>query len=418
MHQITPKTGFSFSLSVPGSKSLTQRALVAASLARGTSLLSGALAAEDTDILIAALRSLGIRIEVTSRHICVEGGEGRFIAPDGPLFLGNNGTALRFLTTLACLAQGTVRLAGVARLHERPVAPLVAALRKLGAVIDCPEREGFPPLEIHSARIEGGRVEFADLESSQYISSLLLGAPFARSDVEIILKGHTVSRPYIDLTLAVMRAFGARVQVIDGGYRVGAGDGLQAINYAIEGDASAASYFFLAAALTQSQVEVTNLGADSLQGDLRLLDILSFLGCEIEKSGSGLKVTGKSLIKGDCEFDMGDIPDMVPTVAVLSAFRQGKTRIVNTAHLKHKESDRLAVLAMELAKMQVPVCPLETGLEIEGGAPRGATINSHGDHRIAMAFAIAGLRLPGMAIEGGMCVQKSYPLFWEELAKI
>lgn len=418
IREIKPKRDIRARLQGPGSKSYTQRALVIAALARGTSVLSGGLIAEDTLFLVVALRSLGVEIAVNSGTITICGTGGALKAPKQDIYLGNNGTALRFLASMATLAAGEVTLTGVARLQERPVGPLIRALRELGAAVHCPVREGFPPLTIKAGGLRGGRVRFADLDSSQYISSLLISAPYARNDIEIQLTGQTVSRPYIALTVDAMKEFGISTLMVDRGYRVLAGQKYQGRTYQIEGDASSASYFFLAAALTGGRVEVANLPAVSLQGDLKFLDILTELGCLVERSGDGTTVYGRELARGDYEVDMGDIPDLVPTLAVLAAFREGKTVITNCAHLKQKESDRLAVLVEELSKMGIVARQTETGLDITGGAPRAATISTHGDHRIAMAFAIAGLALPGMKIDGSESVNKSFPNFWEELERL
>ncbi len=418
LREIQPKKHIRATLRVPGSKSYTQRALVIAALARGTSILSGALISEDTLLLIDALRSLGVEITNSSGTITVCGTGGALSAPKQDIYLGNNGTALRFLTAMATLASGDVTLNGMARLQERPVGPLIFALRELGAAVHCSVREGFPPLTIKAGGLRGGRITFSDLESSQYISALLISAPYARQDIEIELAGQTVSRPYIALTVAAMKEFGVSPLEREQGYRVAAGQEYRGKPYQIEGDASSASYFFLAAALTGGQVEVTNLPATSLQGDLKFLDILAELGCLVERRGDWATLYGRDLARGDYQIDMGDIPDLVPTVAVLAAFRDGKTMITNCAHLKHKESDRLAVLKEELAKMGISADQTESGLDITGGAPRPATICAHGDHRIAMAFAMAGLSLPGIKIAGSEWVIKSFPTFWEELERL
>ncbi|MDI6726047.1 MAG: 3-phosphoshikimate 1-carboxyvinyltransferase, partial [Smithellaceae bacterium] len=329
MREIRPKPHLSAKVTLPGSKSYTQRSLVIAALAEGVSVLSGALLSEDTEVMIDALRLLGVKIITGSEGIAVEGTGGAFSSPSQDLYLGNNGTALRFLTTLSCLAADEVNLTGMARLQERPVGPLISALRKLGADIDCPVREGFPPLKIKSGKLRGGRVGFADLESSQYVSSLLLSAPYALEDIEIELSGHTVSRPYIDLTLNAMNDFGVGAEEEKWGYRVAAGQRYKGRAYQVEGDASSASYFFLAAALTCGRMEVANLSPDSLQGDVKFLDILKDMGCFVERKENGVTVHGKKPAQGDYLIDMGDIPDLVPTMAVLAAFRDGKTRITN-----------------------------------------------------------------------------------------
>jgi 3-phosphoshikimate 1-carboxyvinyltransferase len=237
--------------------------------------------------------------------------------------------------------------------------------------------------------------------------------------VEISIKGSLASRPYVALTVEAMQHFGASVEMEgENRFSVKSGQRYRATKYSIEGDASSASYFFLAAALCRGTVRVLNLNSATLQGDGRFLGILEKLGCSVSSGGSWVEVTGKELIGGDLVFDMGEMPDMVPTLAVLSAVRQGRTVIRNAAHLRIKESDRLQATARELAKTGILAEEREDGLVITGGRPRGAEIETYDDHRIAMSFAMLGLAVPGIRIRGGSCVRKSFPGFWEEMEKL
>jgi 3-phosphoshikimate 1-carboxyvinyltransferase len=333
------------------------------------------------------------------------------------ILLGNNGTALRFLTTLASLGKGEYILDGSSRLRERPLRPLLDALKILG--VESQSRDGYPPVKIDAEGLKGGSVAFADVESSQYISSLLIGAPYAGGDIEIALTGRTVSQPYIDMTVDVMGHFGA--EVITRGkklFNVRSGRHYRGQRYIIEGDASSASYFFLAAALCRGRVKVVNINPASLQGDINILGIMEKLGCSVVRGDAWVEVAGGPLHEGDVLFDMGNMPDMVPTLAVLAAFRQGQTIITNVSHLRVKESDRIAALVNELKRIGVAAKETVDGLIIAGGKPHGACIETYNDHRIAMSFAMAGLAVPGIRIGDRHCVGKSFPGFWDELSRL
>jgi len=254
------------------------------------------------------------------------------------------------------------------------------------------------------------------MESSQYVSALLLSAPCAQGDVTVHLEGHTVSQPYIGMTVDVMQEFGVTVTAEDDQqYLIPGKQSYLGREYAVDGDASSASYFFLAAVLCLGTVRVTNMNPRSRQGDLRLLDYLETLGCTVRRGEAWIEVTGRTLPEGEYYFDMGDMPDMAPTMAVLSAFRPGRTVIGNVAHLRIKESNRIAALAKELNRIGVRAEERPDGLVIDGGRPRGAEIETYNDHRIAMSFAVAGLAAPGMKIGNEHCVNKSFPCFWDAL---
>ena len=417
--EIRPVSRLNASVRVPGSKSYTQRALVIASLAEGKSLLQGPLISEDTEYLVEALQVLGAEIVTAGEDLVVTGTGGIIAPPRKPIFLGNNGTATRFLIGAVSLGNGDYLLTGSPRLCQRPMKPLLEALRALGGASTCEGEEGYLPLTIHARGIRGGRVIFGDAESSQYISSLLISAPFASGDVEIQVRGSLASRPYVNLTLRAMKGFGVRVETCgENHFLVRSGQRYRGTDYPVEGDASSASYFFLAAALTRGTVRVYPLSRESLQGDGKFLHLLEKLGCTVSSGDSWVEVKGNPLTPGEFVFDMGDMPDMVPTLAVLSALRPGRTVIRNAAHLRIKESNRLEAMAGELAKTGIRAEEREDGLVIEGGSPRRAEVETYDDHRIAMSFAILGLAIPGMRIRDGSCVRKSFPGFWEELGKL
>jgi 3-phosphoshikimate 1-carboxyvinyltransferase len=406
-------------VTMPGSKSYTQRALVLAALAEGKSVLRNPLVAEDTSHLLAALRLLGANILSRNGDILVTGTGGRLANPGREIYLGNNGTAMRILTGLVSIGWGTFTLTGDQRLRERPIEPLLAALRSLGIDARSLGREGYPPVVIRTSGLQGGKVTLRDIFSSQYISALLLCAPYGAGDTLIELEGRVPSLPYVDMTIEAMTKFGVDVQRDTAHcYLVKSGQRYRGIRYRIEGDASSASYFFLAAAICQGKVSVENINPRSLQGDIGFLSLLETLGCSVIWEKNRVELAARELHGGDRVFDLGDMPDMVPTLAVLAALRPGRTVIENVAHLRLKESDRLSALATELGKTGIPVEERKDGLIITGGQPHGAEIETYNDHRIAMSFAILGLAVPGMSIRNPACVSKSFPGFWGELEKL
>ena len=404
---------------VPGSKSYTQRALVAAALAGGKSILRNTLVSEDTEHLSKALHLLGAQIVASDGDVIVTGTGGRLRPPAGELFLGNNGTAMRFLVGASALAEGDVTLTGEPRLCERPLQPLLEALGSLGVASTCRRAGGFPPVTVHGGTLRGGRAVFRDIESSQYVSSVLLAAPYAAGDVDVEMQGSTVSRPYVEMTLSVMKTFGVPVEKRgENIFAVTGGNRYRGCRYLVEGDLSSASYFFLAAALRGGTVRVLDTNFWTHQGDVRFLRFLKELGCGVTATEKWIEVTGGVLPGGEFTASMEDIPDMVPTMAVLAAMRPGRTVIRRVAHLRIKESNRLEALVKELTKTGIEAAETADGIVITGGAPRGAEIETYNDHRIAMSFAVLGLAVPGMRIRNPGCVGKSFPGFWAELEKL
>jgi len=421
MKEIVPHTQIDATVAVPGSKSLTQRALLAAALAEGKSELLDPLDSEDTEYTSTALRAMGIGVEKRADRWLVDGRGGRIVTPAEALYLGNNGTATRFLTSFVCLGNGFFRITGDKRMEERPIEPLMQALRGWGASLASVRGTGCPPLEIEASGLAGGKTLLPEGKSSQYLSSLLLVAPYARQAAELEVAGEVLSKPYVAMTLAVMEAFGVKA-------KANAACNLFAIptgvyrprTYQIEGDASGASYFFAAAAVSKGKVTVRNMPYPSLQGDAVFVELLERMGCRVEKTAAGTLVEGPEKLRG-IEVDMGDCPDVVPTLAVVAAMAHGRTTISNIAHLRIKECDRLHVMASELAKIGVRTEERADALLIEGcgGRPetlRGAVIDTYNDHRIAMSFAVMGLAVRGIRIENEGCVVKSFPDFWERFA--
>jgi 3-phosphoshikimate 1-carboxyvinyltransferase len=314
MIEIEPIEKLDATIRVPGSKSYSQRALVIAALAEGPSYLRNLLISQDTMILMDALRLMGIKINIEKAGVTVEGGGGRIARPGREIFLGNNGTALRILMGLAALGKGAFILTGSPRLCERPVKPLLEALGGLGVDARSLRGDGHPPVLIEASGLPGGEVDFGDIESSQYISSILLCAPYARREVTIELTGHVPSLPYVDMTIEAMMAFGAEVHR-EGPrrFRVEKGRTYRGREYDVEGDLSSASYFFLAAALCRGRVRVASVNARSLQGDIGIIAIMEKLGCRAVWGGDYIELTGGAMVPGDFVFDLADMPDMVPT---------------------------------------------------------------------------------------------------------
>ncbi|MCL2457989.1 MAG: 3-phosphoshikimate 1-carboxyvinyltransferase [Desulfobulbus sp.] len=423
MIAITPVRSLDAVVTVPGSKSLTQRALIAAALAEGPSQLLGPLASEDTRYTIGALRAMGIDCDDSDPDRWqVLGAGGRIVTPEGDIFLGNNGTATRFLTSVTALGHGRFRITGSERMAERPILPLMEALRGWQVAIDSDAGTGCPPLTILAKGLAGGRTVLPEGKSSQYLSSLLLVAPYAAAPSELEVQGEILSKPYVAMTLAVMADFGIRVEAAPtlNFFRIPQGR-YQGQTYAIEGDASGASYFWAAAAVTGGRVVVTNVPVPSLQGDAWLLPYLARMGCRVDQAEAGIAVTGPETLEG-IEVDMGDMPDVAPTLAVVAVFAEGTTIINNIAHLRIKECDRLSAVVNELRRMGAEVEEEPARMVIhgrKGGSNlHGAAITTYDDHRIAMSFAVAGLRIPRVVIAGEECVAKSFPDFWERFGRM
>ncbi|NVL90293.1 MAG: 3-phosphoshikimate 1-carboxyvinyltransferase [Desulfobacterales bacterium] len=404
---------------VPGSKSYTQRALITSALAGDKSIIKDALISEDTEHLIKALCSLGANIAKERNDLVVEGTGGNLVTSSSALYLGNNGTGLRFLIGTVSLGHGIFVLDGNSRMRQRPIQPLVDALNRIGVNAWCVEGNGCPPVEVRASGLAGGKTFLSTGLSSQYVSSLLLAAPYAEKDIEIEIRGAMPSWPYIRLTLDVMERFGVKVSVLEERvFRIKAPQAYQPREYVIEGDVSSATYFMAVAAIIGRSIKISNVNPDSLQGDLRFMEILETMGCKVSTSGGGVGITGPLSNHEDLAFDLNDVPDMVPALAVVAAFRKGKTALKNISHLRVKESDRVAALTNELIKIGAKVEEKEDAMIVQGIATSGADIDCYSDHRIAMSFAVAGLAIDGISIKDPDCVKKSFPDFWEKLESL
>ncbi|UCE53545.1 MAG: 3-phosphoshikimate 1-carboxyvinyltransferase [Desulfobacterales bacterium] len=397
---------------VPGSKSYTHRMLIAAALSDGMCTIKNALISEDTQFTIEALKQMGIRIESHDSEILVYGKSGHMESCDAPIYLGNSGTSMRLLTAVAALGDGTYTLAGTERMGTRPIQDLLDALQQIGVRVRCLNKNGCPPIKVSGGSISGDRVGINCQKSSQFLSALLLIAPYTRMGLEIRVTKGPVSRPYVDLTIELMKTFG--ISIKREGYlkfKVPGAQVYRAGEYMVEADCSQAGYFWGAAAITGAEIKVVGIDANSPQGDVRFVDLLQSMGCQIYKEKDGIRVLGGPL--SAIEADLCDMPDLVPTLSVVAAFAKGTTVIRNVAHLKTKESDRLTAVVAGLTKMGIKTHCTENALIVKGGNPRGSIIDTYNDHRIAMSFAIAGLNVPGVYIRGESCVEKSFPTFWQ-----
>ena len=401
---------------VPGSKSLTNRALICAALASGKSLLTGALDSEDTRVMVEALKQLGIAVEhdPAAATIALTGCLNRVKAPTADLFVANSGTSLRFLTALVATGRGTYRLDGTPRMRQRPVSDLLQALNGLGAEAKSDLGTGCPPVTVVAHGLDGGFAFVNGDVSSQFLSGLLMALPASKAVTTVEVEGTLVSQPYIEMTLKVMEAFGVRIGNhkfrrfnVEPGHYTGR-------PYAVEPDASAASYFFAAAAVTGGTVTLEGLGSKSIQGDMGFVDLLEHMGCTVVRKGTETTVTGGPLRGVDV--DMNPISDTVMTLAAVALFASGMTRIRNVGHIRHKETDRIAAVATELRKLGATVDEQPDGLVIiPPDQITPAKIATYDDHRMAMAFAVAGLRAEGVTILDPGCVAKTYPRFWDDL---
>lgn len=400
---------------VPGSKSLTNRALVCAALATGQSTLRRPLASEDTQIMCDCLRQLGVSIQgdLADEAVILEGAAGRLPLREAELFVGNSGTTMRFLAALVGVQGGRVTIDGVDRMRERPIRPMVDALLEMGVNASCAEN-GCPPVSFDGDGVQGGDVSIDASTSSQFLSGLLLASPGAENGMTIEVAGDLVSQPYVDMTLHVMQAFGVDLARDSAGqFQTQPESSYRGCEFEIEPDASAASYFFALPAILGGSITVEGLGSHSCQGDMRFVKALEEMGCRIEMTSHSTTVSGRAT-RG-IAIDMNDISDTVQTLAVVALFAEGPTRIHGVDHIRYKESDRINDLARELRRIGAAVDVLEDGLEITPQPLHGAVVETYEDHRMAMSLSLAGLRVDGLSISDPGCTAKTYPDFFEDL---
>ncbi len=413
MKKIIPKQIKDQKVVIPGSKSISHRMLICASLCSGISTMANLLESEDIKWTMNALSCMGAGIDKTSSpHFRIHGFKGHPKPCEKEIYLGNSGTSMRLLAGIAALGNSEYFLTGDKRMCERPMVELLNALRLLGIRTNAQGRKGTPPVRICGGKRQGGAVTLDCSKSSQYLSSLLMMGPFMTNGLEISLDGPSVSSPYIDLTIDIMKKFKVEAHRIHPTlYKVPGQQSYCPGEFFVEPDLSNAGYFWAIGAITGKMISVKNISKNSLQGDLKQIKILEQMGCRVRIEENEIGVCGTELIGIDV--DMSDTPDAVPAIAVVASFAKGRTRITNIKHLREKECDRIDAVSSQLLKMGITVKQGDDFLEITGGQPKGAEIETFNDHRIAMAFSMPGLIIPGMEIENETCVEKSFPNYWE-----
>ena len=415
---IQPRTApFNSVARVPGSKSITNRALLCAALADGRSTVTGALQSDDTAAMIDCLRRVGVDVQTDdgSASITVSGDSRGPSARSAKLDVCMSGTTARFITPFLALGHGEFEVNARGRMRERPMRELRDALEVLGGEILLPDEPAFFPLTVAAHGLKGGTVRVAGHQSSQFLSGLLLSGPAMRDGISVTVTTELVSRPYVDLTLAVLSAFGAvAVSDSDQTFRVAPG-ALAARTYAVEPDASAASYFFAAAAIVGGRVRVEGLSQNALQGDVGFVDILERMGARIVREADAIEVHGGMPLSG-VEVDMSQISDTAQTLAVVAPFATSPTRVTGIGFIRRKETDRIRAVVTELQRAGVDARAEDDGFVIHPAMPKAAAIQTYDDHRMAMAFALLGLRVPGIEIEDPDCVRKTFPRFFDVLA--
>jgi 3-phosphoshikimate 1-carboxyvinyltransferase len=422
-----PSEPFTATLTPPGSKSMTNRALVFAALAAGRSTLRNVLFADDTRVMLDSLRKLGFELDIDEavHSVGVAGGGGKIAASTAELFCGNSGTTIRFLTALCSLGKGQFTLDGVPRMRQRPIAELAQLLRHLGVRIGFGGEEGFPPVMVHADGLPGGLLQFGSAMSSQFLSAVLMVSPFARHEVRIDLTGPQTSWPYVAMTMRMMDEFDVIPELIRDPVT---GEPKRIIipreeyrgrKYEIEPDASNAAYFLAAAAIHPgAKMTITGLGRNSLQGDVGFADVLAQMGAAVKVDADSIEVAGPQDLRG-IEVDLSAMPDTAQTLAVVALFAHGRTTIRGLHTLRVKETDRLAALSTELARLGAAVAVEGDALRIDAPMKiRPAAIDTYDDHRMAMSFALAATRVAGVTIKDAQCVNKTYPEFFGDLDRV
>ena len=406
------------SIRPPGSKSLTNRALVVAALAEGTSQLDGVLDSRDTQVMIDSLQKLGLDVKHSPQdcRLTITGCGGLPKVAQADLWLENSGTSIRFLTALCALGNGRFRLDGNKRMRERPIGDLIDSLRQFGIAATCELNNNCPPVIVEADGLRGGSTTINADVSSQFLSAVLMAAPCASSTVTIRLAGEMVSEPYIEMTIGAMKQFGVAVdRSIPGTFRIEP-QKYKAVNYSIEPDASAASYFWGLAAVTGGTITVEGLNAQALQGDVQFVRALEQMGCKVTWNARSVTVTGGPLHGVD--IDMNAISDTAQTLACVAPFASGPTRIRNVAHMRLKETDRVSAVVTELRKLGLNVEEYDDGMAIYPGQLHAGTVATYDDHRMAMSFSLLGLRVPGIKIADPGCTSKTYPHYFEDLERL
>ncbi|PHM11303.1 3-phosphoshikimate 1-carboxyvinyltransferase [Nostoc sp. 'Peltigera malacea cyanobiont' DB3992] len=396
---------------IPGSKSLTNRALLVAALAQGDSILENALFSEDSEYFAKCLEQLSIPITLNPNlaQIQIAGRGGEIPAKQADLFVGLSGTTARFISALVALGNGEYRLDGVPRMRERPMGDMLTVLQTGGATVNFEGNSGFMPYTVYSRQFAGGNFRVKANQTSQQLSALLMIAPYAQQDTIFEVEGTFVSQSYIKMTCRLMADFGVEViQIGDNQFQIKAGQRYQARHYTVEPDASNASYFFAAAAVTGGRVRVKHLTKQSCQGDILWLNVLEQMGCQIKDADDYTEVTGPKQLQG-IDIDMNDISDLVQTLGAIAPFASSPITIRNVEHIRYKETDRIKAVVTELRRLGVEVEEFADRLKIQPGPITPAAIETYHDHRMAMAFAVTGLKVPGIVIKDPGCTAKTFP---------
>ncbi len=432
--EIVPKQKIDTTIEIPGSKSYANRALIIAALAKGdvsrgfikgsaqgTTHLKNVPTCDDVKYMLEAIKKLGAKIEEFSKT------EVKITPPqklhfDGEINVGGAGTTMRFLTSLISLGTGNILLSGNARMCERPIEDLVEALESnIDGTIEAQNKtekgERCPPLKINSNGLKGGVIKLKGDTSSQYLTSIILSAPYAKKEVNIEIIGELTSKSYADITIDVMKQFGIKVKNNNYASFEVPKTKYVAREYFIESDASGVSYFLGATAVVGGKIRINNINPTSAQGDIHFIDVLEKMGCKIEKGNDYLQLESDGDLQG-VEVDMNSMPDTAQTLAVVASFAKGKTKIIGIGNLRVKETNRIEALKNELEKCGVKVEAGDDYIIVKGGKPKGTIISTYDDHRMAMSFAVMGAKIPGIIIENPSCVSKSFPGFWELFGKI
>jgi 3-phosphoshikimate 1-carboxyvinyltransferase len=418
--QLLPTPPVDNNIQPPGSKSITNRALICAALATGTSHLTGVLDSEDTQVMVEAWKQLGLSVDWNRdlASLSIDGCSGKLPCDKANLFVANSGTTIRFLTAALAVCRGEFVLDGVERMQQRPIEDLLMGLRQLGADVQSINmvHPNCPPVRLRANGLRGGVSKIAGNVSSQFLSGLMMAAPYAQSSVQLQIDGELVSKPYVSMTAAVMKSFGCDVtRTEEGGCTIRAPQRYLGCHYAIEPDASAASYFWAAAAITGGRARVEGLSKGALQGDVDFVEVLKQMGSKVEYGPNWIEVTGRAT-RG-IDVDMNAISDTVQTLAAVAVFADGPTRVRGVAHNRHKETDRIGDLATELRKLGARVEEHDDGLTIHPAVLHPAEIETYNDHRMAMSLGLVGLRQTGVWILNPKCTEKTFPNYFEAMGK-
>lgn len=415
MIEIKPIKALDSEIIVPGSKYIANRVLLLAALAHGASKIKNVPDNEDINATIEALRKFDININKKNNGVIINGSNGNLAAPNEKINVRNSGTLMRLITGFASLAEGKTTITGSERIKQRPIKDLLTSLNDLG--IKCSSKNnGFPPVEVNGGTLNGGKTRIKGNVSSQFISSLLIISTYAKNDVEIIVENELVSKNYVDMTIDLMKEFGVNVKRENyKKFKVKSGQKYSAKSYAIPADWSSANYFLAAAAIVPGRIKINDIDL-SQKGEAEFIGLLKKMGCKVNRGKNSIEVIGNKKLNA-VEVDMSTMPDSVQTLAAVAAFAKGATIIKNIGNLKYKESDRINDTASELKKIAVKAAAKDDELVIEGGNPKYAAIDPHNDHRMAMSFALIGLKA-GIKIKNPECVAKSFPNFWEKLKEL